>query len=150
VTTQVPQSFKYPLSGDFPPNPDGSLPAPFSFDTRGDNPPRMLEKAAVAGERATYYFMYRLVFQVYRYAFDYEEAVAAGKVPPPLPVIAPGWEQQKVHYLDYPLKGSEGSSSSGASAKNVQAVKRRRTPFAVTLVKGTCNGQARSDRCKRK
>jgi hypothetical protein len=130
----MPQIFYHPLSNEEPRNPSGDMPRPLTFDTRGDHPPRMLDQAAVAQEMSTYYFVYRLIFRLYRFAHDHDTAVSAKTALPTLPLLVDGWTQQKVYYLDYSLKprvvGQAWSSGTGS----------RRTPFAATLVKGmsTC------------
>lgn len=126
VTTGLPQIIRQPMSADPPANPEGDLPRELSFDTRGPNPPRTLDPLAIADERSTYHYLYRLIFRLYRHAYDYEDARKAKTASPELPLIAPGWEQQKVYYLRYPLiQGGEGE---------------RVTPFAVSAVKGERGG----------
>lgn len=134
MTTNIPQIFYHPLSNEEPRNPSGDMPRPLTFDTRGENPPRMLDQAAVAQEMPTYYFVYGLIFRLYRFAHDYDTAMLAKAALPSLPLLVDGWTQQKLYYLDYSLKpcvvGQAWSSGTGS----------RRTPFAATLVKGmsTC------------
>lgn len=75
-----------------PANPTGLWPK--KLTDLGPDPPFEVPKALVVHERGTFYWLYRHVNNMYKYAYLEEED---GSVPwPPVP---PGWSEQRVHYV---------------------------------------------------
>ena len=75
-----------------PANPTGLWPE--KLTDLGPDPPFEVPKALVVHERGTFYWLYRHVNNMYKYAYQEEENRTA-----PWPPVPPGWSEQRVHYI---------------------------------------------------
>lgn len=115
ILTQYPGNFSTVFSSKMPANPSGDWPQVLT-DLRPD-PPFEVPKALIEHERGTFYWLFRHVSNLYKYAYRVADLGKAARLPP----VPPGWSEQRLLFI----QETDPSTFSAAFAD---------TPLAETMM----------------